>query len=83
MCVCVCVCVCKIAYIVVCILLVYSFHVQCVGSSPSVISNNSAIVNAKHILTDSPCTQTAMKEVRENQSHLKCESKPQLFIYKL
>ena len=40
---------CKIAYIVVCILLVYGFHVQCVGSSPSVIPNNSAIVNAKHM----------------------------------
>ena len=48
---------CKIAYIVVCILLVYCFHVQCVGSSPSVISNNSAIVNAKtHDKAQSFCT---------------------------
>ena len=38
---------CKIAYIVVCILLVYCFHVQCVWSSPSVISNNSAIAHDK------------------------------------
>ena len=48
----------------------FCFHVQCVGSSPSVILNNSAIVNAKthdkaSVLTDNLCTQTVMKEVRE------------------
>ena len=40
------------------ILLVY---VQCVGSSPSVISNNSAIVNAKHMTKLKACSVLTLR----------------------